>query len=339
MPLKDVNVVINIRKAARLIALGKPVILAKFDGPTTYTSYSEPDAVAEVFGRDSVAHKLATTILKQGDTSTETLAILTYNPTATTPAVAKTAAQALETYFGEDFYFVVADTQVPEEVRAIADVVERQGVKIFATTVTTMEALELLETYKYDRTFAMYHETPNEYPAEALIGGHGSKPTGSITYKFKKLVGITPQNFTTAKVADIEALYSFVYAEKFGTNETTEGTVLSGEYIDVIHSKDWIKINIERALQEVLSRNDKVAFDSTGTALIETAIENVLKAAAFNGMIAVGENGQYMYSISMPKRSETNPADRAARELKGGSFTFELAGAIHRIAINGEIVV
>jgi len=337
MPLKDVKVSINIRKAARLVGLGKPLILARFAGPSTFKNYSEPEAVAEAFGEGSIAHKLATTLLKQGDTSPAVLAIATYDPDATddTP---KTAAAALSQHFDEDFYFITADTQVVAEVKAIADVVEGEGLKIFATTVTTMEDLEELEKYKYDRTFAEYHETPGEYPAEALVGGHGSKDVGSITYMNKSLVGITPQEFSAAKLSEIEALNSFAYVQKAGFNATSEGTMLSGEYIDVIHSKDWLVVNGTQALQEQLIRNDKVAYTDKGFVILAQALENVLKAGVTQGMISVTDNIPD-YTISTLSRAETNPADRAGRVYKGLSFSFNLSGAVHAANIIGEMVI
>lgn len=338
MPLKDVTVTIDVRKAQRLVALGKPVILAKFDGPTTYTTYFDAESVAAVFGADTIVHKLAQTTFGQV-AAPESLAVLTYNPTPTAPAEATTAAQVLSEHFAEDFYFVFADTQVVEEVKAIADVVEGQGLKMFATTTTALEALETLEEQKYDRTFAPFHETVGEYTAEGLAAAHGSKPVGSITYKFKSIVGITPQNLTAARVAEIERLNSFVYAQKYGNNETSEGTVLSGEYIDVIHSKDWIAVNVERAVQRVFNTNDKVAIDAAGLALIEAAIENVMKTAGQQGMLATDDSGKYIYSIVMPKRTDISAADRAKRELNNVFLEFELSGAVHSAAIRAEIII
>lgn len=337
MPLKDVKVSINIRKAARLVGLGKPLILARFAGPSTYQNFSEPEAVAEVFGKESIAHKLATTLLKQGDTSPAVLSIATYNPEAVddTP---KTAAAALAKHFDEDFYFITADTQVASEVKAIADVTEGEGLKIFATTVTTIADLTTLGTNKYDRTFAMYHETPGEYPAEALVGGHGSKEVGSITYMNKKLVGITPQEFSAAKLSEIEALYGFAYVQKAGFNATSEGTMLSGEYIDVIHSKDWLIVNGTQALQEQLIRNDKVAYTDKGFVILAQALENVLKAGVVQDMISVTDNVPD-YSIVVLPRTETNPADRAGRVYKGLSFSFGLAGAVHSANVVGEMII
>ena len=337
MPLKDVNITLNIKKAARLTGLGKPLILARKTGASTFTNYAEPEDVAAAFGADSVAHKLATVLLKQGDTSPATLAIATYDPDANDGP--STAAEALTEHFDKDFYFVTADTQVVAEVKAVADVVEGEGFKLFGTTLTSLADLQTLATNKYDRTFAIVHTTVGEYPAEALIGGHGSKTVGTITYKDKKLVGITPQDFNAARLGEIETLFGFAYVTKSGDNVTSEGTLLSGEYIDVIHGKDWIKVNGEAAIQKVFTNNDKVGYDDPDIPLLATALENVLIAATTNRIIARDENNRPLYQITIVPRAQTNPADRAARVYKGLSFSLELAGAIHSANVKGDMIV
>lgn len=337
MPLKDVTVKIQIKKAARLTGLGKPALLAALTGPSSYSNYSEPEQIAEIFGEDSIAHKIATTLLKQGDSSPETMGIITYDPAATddTP---KTAAKALQQHFDEDFYFVVADTQAVADVKAIADVVEGEGIKMFATTITKLEDAESLQLYKYERTFAAYHETANEFPAEAWVGGHGSKEVGSITWMNKKLVGITPQAFSVAKLTDIENLNMQAFVAKSGHNVMSEGKTLSGEYIDVVHSKDWLIVNGANAIQEQLIANDKVAYTDKGIALLASSLDNVLIAGVAQDMISVTDNIPD-YTITTLSRAQSNPADRAARIYKGLGFSFLLSGAIHRAEVKGEMII
>lgn len=335
---RDVTINIAVKKAARLTGLGKPVLLARFKGPTTFTNYSEPDAVAEVFGKDSVAHKMATALLKQGETSPAVMAIITYDPAPEPPAVAVSAAEALQERFDDDFYFITADTQVVEEVKAIATVVEGEGIKIFGTTVTTQEALDELEFLKFTRTFAPYHETPGEYVAEALIGAAGSLDAGSQTYKFKNLVGITPQLFTRAKSSEIHAKNSFIFEPNAGDNNTSEGTTLSGDFIDEVQSRDWLIINGAQAIQEVLNNSPKVPYTDRGFVILGDALRNVLNAGYSQGMIS-DTDGIPDYTITTIARADTNPADRAAREYKGLSFSFGFAGAIHKVRVSGEMII
>lgn len=336
MPLKDVNVTIDIQKSSKLVGLGKPLILAKFTGESTYKNYSDPADVAADFGADTIVHKLAKAIINQGDTAPEKIAIATYD-TEAEPAV--TAADVLTKYYDEDWYFVTADTQVVSEVKAIADVVEAKGVKQFATTTTALEALTTLKGYNYDRTFAPMHKTVGEFLAEGLVGAVGSRDVGSITWKFKSVNGITPQQLTEDELKDIHALNSFAYVTKSGVPQTSEGKTLSGEYIDVIHSKDWIKINIEEAVQKIFVKNGKVSYTDGGITLLANAVKSILKAAYDNGMIAEDADGNPSYSVSTVSRADTPATDRESRVYNGLSFTFELAGAIHEANIKGSIII
>lgn len=335
---RDVTVNIAVKKAARLTGLGKPVLLAKLAGPTTFKNYSEPDAVAEAFGEDTVAHKMATALLKQGETSPEVMAIITYDPDAIDDTAEKTAAKALEKHFDDDFYFIVADTQVVEEVKDIATVVEGEGIKIFGATVTNQADLDALAFMKFERTFAMYHEEVDEYPEAALIGAAGSLDAGSQTYKFKNLVGITPQVYTRAKSAEIHAKFGFIFEPNAGDNNTSEGTTLSGDFIDEVQSRDWLIINGAQAVQKVLNDSPKVSYTDSGFVILGDALRNVLNAGVTQGMISVTD-GVADYTITTVSRADTNPADRAARKYKGLKFSFGFAGAVHTVNVAGEMII
>lgn len=341
MSSKDVTVRIDIKKAARLQGLGKPLILTNFPGPSTFANYSDLGDIATDFGPTSVTYKLAETLLSQGDTSPSVLAIATYDALADLdddPLAINTAAKALREHIDEEFFFITADTHDIDDILAIADVVEGEALKIYATTIYDMADAQAFNAKKYEYSFAMYHETVDEYPAEALIGGHGSKDVGSVTFKNRKLVGITVQSFNAAKVADIEALNLFAYIPKAGHNVTSEGTMGNGEFIDVIHAKSWLIVNGANAVQEQLIINDKVPYTDKGFLLLASALENVLKAGVTQGMISITDN-KPDYRIDMVPRVQTNPADRAARVYNGLSFTFNLAGAVHEANIKGEMII
>lgn len=335
MPLKDVTVTIDIQKSSKLVGLGKPVILASFPGASTYKSYGELEDVAEEFGLDTVVHKIAKTLFNQGESSPEKIAVLTYDPAGEKD---KTAAEVLEKNFYNDFYFITADTQVVEEIQAIADVVEGKGVKIYGATVATKADVTTLSAKGYERTFVGFYSGVNGYFAEGLIGAVGSKDVGSATWKFKSVVGLTAEEISESDLKDIHALNAQAYVTKSGVPQSSEGVVLSGEYIDVIHSKDWIKLNIEEAVQNVFATNDKVAYTNAGISLIALAVEGVLNAAAKNDMIVVEEN-EPQYAITTKRRDEVEPVDRETRIYKGLSFEFQLAGAIHEAKISGSIKI
>lgn len=326
MPRKDVNVTIDIQKASKLTGLGKPVILAKFSTTPTYVSYSDLAKIESDFGTGTAVYNIAKTILNQGDSSPKEIAIATYNEEVS-------AAEVIRQFLFEDWYFVTADTQVVAEIKAIADVVETQDVKQYATTVSTIADLTLLHAQKYKQTFVAVHKTVEEYVAEGLVGAVGSKEPGSVTYKFKTINGITPQDFTDEEITAIHALNGFVYITKSGVPQTSDGKTIFGEWIDVIHAKGWVVVNVEEAIQSVFSTNDKVPYTNAGINLLALTIEDKMIQATTMGML-VAEDG---YTITTKSRDEVEPIDRETRIYKGLSFTFELSGAIHEANITASI--
>ena len=333
MPLKDVNVIINIKKPAALEGLGTPLILAQKEGTSTFKIYGDIDGVKVDFAETTDAYKAAYVAFKQGDTSTSKVAIATYDGTEVT------AKQALEQHFDEDWYFVSLATGTVDDMITISDVVEGEGFKVALHTVDSLEDLGALNAKLYERTFVMMHDKLEQYPHLALVGGHGSKTVGSITYKFKRLIGVDPAPYDATTLLAIHTLNGFAYVSKGGQYQTSEGTMLSGEYIDVIHGKDWVKVNMENAIAQLFANNDKISFDDVGIPRIESEARTILEIAGQQGIIAKDEAGQPLYTIVAKNRAQTNAADRVERHYKGLSFSLELAGAIHEATVTGEMVV
>jgi len=332
MPLQDVTVTIDIKKPSALIGLGTPLILANKAGESTYKEYLDLDGIKEALGQESDGYKIAKQIFAQGDYRPEKVAIATYSDSIT-------AVTVLENYFYNDWYFVMLDTGAVTDYKAISDAVEAKALKMAAHVVDSKEDLAILKAGKYDRTFVIQHNTIAELPHAALIGQVGSRPVGSLTWKFKTLKFVTPQDLTPTQLNDIHTGGAFAYVTKAGIDQTSEGTLVSGEYIDVIHGKDWVKLNIEQQVQYLLSTNPKIPYTDSGIAQIEGAVRTVLEIAGQNGIIGTDDAGQYLYTITAKSRNEVLASDRAARNYNGLSFSFELAGAIHGAKIHGEILV
>lgn len=331
MPLKDVTVTIDIKKPSGLTGLGTPLILA-LGTSQSYASYADIDGVEKDFGNTTDAYKAAKQAFEQGDTRPSKVAIATYT-------AENTAAETLEKYFDEDWYFVSLATGAVTDYIAVSDVVEGKGFKLAAHTVDSIEDLQTLDAKNYDRTFYMMHDKLEQYPHLALIGGHGSKEVGSITYKFKKLIGVDPAPYDATTLQQIHDLNGFAYVTKNGIPQTSEGTVGSGEYIDVIHGKDWVKVNMEKSISTLFANNDKISFDDVGIPQIEGESRTILEIAGKQGIIAKDADGQLLYTITAQSRAETTAQDRAERHYKGLSFSLELAGAIHEATVKGEMVV
>ncbi|AXI29451.1 hypothetical protein CIB87_10670 [Priestia megaterium] len=331
MALQDVTVSIELSKPSGLVGLGKPLIITQKTGASTIKNYSDIEDVKPEFAATTEAYKKAAAILGQ-ENRPASVAIATYDPAGTT---VKTAVDAVGKYFDNDWFFVLtAGVELTDEI-AVADYVEGKKVKFYAVKVTDVADLNAFKVKNYAYVMVYYH--PTDQLEAAAVGALGSVDVGSITWKFKTLAGITPVAMTADELTTIHEAGGNTYVTKAGTPQTSEGITASGEYIDVIHGKSWLKVNIENSVQQAFSNNGKVSFDNRGIALLNGAVTTVLQKGYTQGIIAEDEEGNPIYSVDTVSRTETSETDRAARVYNGLSFSLELAGAIHEAKIKGQI--
>ena len=190
---------------------------------------------------------------------------------------------------------------------------------------------------KMDRTLGIVYAGEEEGVEGALVGATAGYTAGSFTYKNIILKGIEPELLTDSQIEAIHKIGGICIVQKAGDVVTSEGTVLSGEYADIIDSKDYVIRNIPYKSQKLLNNSKKLAFDNTGISQLEGVVTNAMREAFLSGIIAQDDEGQPMYSTNFATRADIPAADRAARNYKGGKFSFSLAGAIHYATINGTI--
>ncbi len=197
----------------------------------------------------------------------------------------------------------------------------------------------------YDRTVIMYYDSSVIAPEAAVVGAAAGYNAGAVTYKNLILTGIDGLELTDAEIAAINGSddtgWALTAVEKAGDVVTSEGKAASGEYVDIIDSKDWVIENISYDVQKLFNVNPKIAYITGGITQIENTVLSVLKTAFTNGMIAPVEDNADVgdYSTSFESAADVSDEDKASRYYGGGEFTFTLAGAIHEAEINGEIVV
>lgn len=327
--LTDVNIHIDIYKPAPKIGLGRPLILVAGETGGTYKEYSSIDAVEADFTRETSAYKKASAVFKQ-DNAPDKVAIGTF----------KTGEAALfvEKQFGQSWHFALLADYVAADALAVSNYIEEKQFKFLVVNVTAVS--ELAQFKGNTRTIALVHAATDECADAALIGAVASKTVGSVTWKFKTLVGVTPDELTADEVKAIHEAGGIAYVSKSGIAQTSEGVTCGLEYIDALHGDDWIKSNLESRLQTLLSKTDKLSFDASGIALLQTEVKTVLVEGFNNGIISLNdETGDGDYSISVLQRADLAPEDIAARNYKGISFRYKRAGAIHTIDVYGTIEV
>jgi len=81
-----------------------------------------------------------------------------------------------------------------------------------------------------------------------------------------------------------------------------------------------------------LMNNDKIPYTDVGAGVIESAIRTRLKLAEKALILAPGTT-----VVTVPTVASQSSGSKAVRDFPGITFSAELAGAIHKIDINGNV--
>jgi len=243
----------------------------------------------------------------------------------------------------EDWYFLSAETKTKADILAIAAIIETKLKMYFVSTSDAdvkngvADNVKLsLEALDYDRTVYKYSGDAANFPEAGWIGGVAPKDPGSVTWKFKNIVGISPDTLTTTEFNNIVPSGN-TYETVGGVNIiSSEGTVCSGEYIDIIRGTDWLQTRMEEGIFTKLVNADKIPFTDAGIGVIEGEVRYWLDEgeAADRGLLVPGQS-----TVSVPDLADVPPAEKAIRYLSGITFSAVYAGAIHKVGINGKISV
>lgn len=323
----DVKVKIDLTKPVGRLGFGFPLILS-IGAAKDYAECSTLEAVVTAgFEASTDTYKAAALMFSQN-----------HPPAKIAVAGAASADTAVTTLTGiasNGWRQLVIVGAQSTNYSAVATYVNTLPDKMLFCTVSDDSGLTDLGSG--DKTVGFVHS--NSLAAAALAGEAAGMDPGSFTYKNLILSGIDPMSLSDADIEDIHDANGITFITKAGDNVTSEGKAMSGEYIDIIDSKDYIIQQIEYATQKMLNTADKVPYDNNGIAMLESAAVNVMKDAYEKGIIATGEDGKPAYSVSYALREETDENDRAERKYFGGQFSFELAGAVHYVEITGEIII
>lgn len=208
---------------------------------------------------------------------------------------------------------------------------------------TTLAAV--IKSNAYTRTGVLYLTTAaTEYPGSALLGKILPYTPGSYTAAFKTLAGIPVDNLSQSQVSNAIDKNASVYIEVGGRNVVQEGNVGDGGFIDTTILIDWIEARIQENVFGFIASQLKVPYTNSGIAGIEKEIDKVLKQAQDNGGIsptAFDADGNQIggYSITVPALADVPAVDRASRTLNNVKFTAYEAGAIHKVRIEGTVVI
>lgn len=279
---------------------------------------------------------------------------MTYTIAAT--ELAETYSQALGYINANkpDFYGIVAATRDVAKQTLVATWTEANK-KVFVaasaesniinqdSVTDTTSIAAVVKAQSLDRTFVVYHSlAATEAIDAAMLGKVLPFDPGTYTLAFKALASITVDAITATQETNAVSKNCSFYTEIGGVNIVPGSKCGSDEFFDVIVFIDWLESRITEAVYRVLVSTKKVAFTTAGIYQIASAIEQPLKIGQNRGGIsptAFDSNDVQIggYNIVIPSLTSVPSADKVSRTLNGVSFVAYLAGAIHKVRINGSV--
>lgn len=241
-----------------------------------------------------------------------------------------------------DWYCLLLTSNDEDDIKNAAASIEARR-KIFiarsdAAAVITNSTTDLasqLEALNYDRTALIWCEDEESFPDAAWAGRVLPDDPGSETWMFKTLVGIVADQLTSGEAGFAHAKNANTYEPIGGVDITRNGTMASGEFIDVTRFLDWVVARIQEAVYSRLVNLEKIPYTDAGVAIIESEIRKILETGERVG----GIRPDPKYNVTVPKVADVAIADRAARLLPDVNFDFQLAGAVHKVEVNGTVSV
>lgn len=172
--------------------------------------------------------------------------------------------------------------------------------------------------------------------AAAWASSRVAQDVGSTTWKFGELSGITADALTATQQAFLELYKANHYLAYGSAKLPAQGTMSTGRFIDVQQGIDWIAVNMQADIFDLLQNMapKKVPYTDKGMQQLAGPVRSRLRLAVAAGILA--EDPAPV--VSVPLVSAQAPADKAARVVKGITFSGTLAGAVHKAQLTGEVV-
>lgn len=305
------------------------ILLRKTDKTTgaIYREYKNLDAVAVDYPEGTPVYNKASMYFAQ-DNHSDRIAVLDF--------AKDKMLEALKAFWYFNWTFgVCVNNTIDQTTLQLSNIFEANKDHFLVLQTDDLSNYAQMSGQNY--TIGLSHDMSEAMDA-AFVGNIATLPVGSITWKFKPLNGITPQDLTTQELAGINSVHAIAYEEMMGRGQTSEGKTLSGEYIDLLHGIMWVQTTAQARLQLLLQENGKIPYEAKGINMIIACLTQVMNEAYNKQIIMTDkETGQGMFKITATPRSEQSLEDLSNRHYGGITFEYHASSAIHTITVNGAV--
>lgn len=286
------------------------------------------------------------------------IANISDNLTLSVTDVTETASAVLSAIeaVDNDFYAVTAHDHTSTFVLAMAAAIETRS-KIYGVSGQSADYIEAVEEpatdlfgqlkdLQYFRTFTLFHhDADTTFPECAFIGKCLPSDPGTITWANKRLAGVdvsqdpdTDLNLSTTQKNNLADRNANFIESAGGFAITREGKVVSGEWIDIIQSRDLLIARITEAYQNKLINTGKIPYTDSGINSMRSVLISVLSRYVSTKTQPNILQETNPFTTNFPRAKDVSFGDKAARVLNA-SFVGFLAGAIHVVSITGKLTI
>lgn len=270
---------------------------------------------------------------------------VTANLVAVNAASTETVADALAAVeqVNNEWIVLNCESHLDADILALAAAIQGRK-KLYGTsssaaaikTSGTTDIASQLKAAGYDKTFIMYSASADtQFPECGITAGQIQDIPGSNTWKFKSIAGVTVDVLTDTEAANIKSKNCNTYESIGGVSMFTEGVTSAGEFIDVSLFVLYLEARLRERIFFRLANTKKVAYTRAGFTILENDVRAVLSDAVATGGLADSP----AYTVSVPDPLAVDPNLRALRTLEQITFTARLAGAVHKVIVQGTVTV
>lgn len=323
-------------------------------------TYTSADAVGTAFGGSSEVYKAAVAYFSQNPRPVQLkVGVRDATPSGTLTDELNGIAAVDDDWYG---FIFTAGARVSEDAGAAAILASQWAetrTKLFLTATNESAALAggggLPATFKtlgYDRSGIFYHQDAdadvgNSYPEAAFFGAMLTVDFNGVnttrTGKFRRLRGISTSPLNSSQLAFLQNNNANAYVSIANTPMSLDGVMASGEFFDTMHGIDWLSAEIQFRVFGKLATLPKVPYTDQGMEILLAQVRLALQQGVKNGLLApqIDDDGNIVdaFEVSAPSVLTASEANRSARIAPTITFTARLAGAVHRVQINGTVTI
>lgn len=261
---------------------------------------------------------------------------MTYTDTAAAAGYATLLGNLINA--NANWYGLAVEHADSTNVQAVAAWAESQPVLFLANSGDTAEILgasvvgAALKAASYKRTGLLWTGSSQGYSGAAWLGVMLPFTPGSATFMFKTLVGPAVDNLSPTQRANLDAQNTNHYDPIAGINITRYGTAAGGQYLDIQVGTDWLSATLKTAVYGTLANAPKIPETDVGIATVTGQMEAVLAQGVRNNFLAAGTT-----LVTPQTVANWNATDKTNRFLSGMQFSAKMAGAVHKVGIQGSL--